>query len=119
MQRELLYLLPSLWLLLGGGCGRECASDDECAVGAYCTTAGTCEAKACQPSAGNTLGPEGFVRFCQCAGDILQWETGTDQGACTLGCELTWTANAKDCAAAGTKCEERGGPSERPVVGCF
>lgn len=119
MQRGLLYLILFLCPVMGNGCGPECGTDGDCAVGAYCTAAATCETKACQPSAGSTLGPDGFVRFCRCVGDVLEWETGNDQGACTFGCELTWTAAMKDCTTGGLKCEERAGDSERPVVGCF
>jgi hypothetical protein len=119
MLRVLLYLLPVLWLVAGTACGPVCATDDECAVGAYCTAAGDCARKACQPSAGNTLGPDDFVRGCQCDGNTLRWERGADNGACTFGCELTWTPASMDCAAVGTTCEEHAGDSERPVVGCF
>ena len=119
MHRVLLCLIPFVWSPMGAGCGPVCTENDECAVGAYCTTEGECETKSCEPSEGNTLGPEGYVRFCQCVGDILQWETGADDGACTYGCELTWTPHTSDCAAAGRQCRERVGVSERPVVGCM
>lgn len=105
---------------MGSGCGGPvCTENDECAVGAYCTTEGECATKSCEQSAGNALGPEGFVRSCQCVGDVLHWEMGADDGACTFGCELTWTPQTRDCAAAGTVCMERSEDSERPVVGCI
>lgn len=113
-------MIPLVWVAMGTGCETACADNNDCAVGAYCTTAGDCETKACEPTEGNPVGPKGHVGFCHCLGDVLHWKTSQDDGACTYGCaELTWTSHTKDCAAEGTACGERIGVSERPVVGCM
>lgn len=119
MRRVMTCLIPFVCASVGAGCGPACTEDNECAVGAYCSAAGDCESKSCEPSEGNALGPDGFVRFCECVGDVLHWQTGRDDGACTFGCqELTWTPESLDCAISGTECVERPGVGGRPVVGC-